>query len=158
MDCFIVILAVNMMNSIFVFCDWRLRQLSNHRSLEQHHPPPSPSQKLWERRGKARASTSELTAKKTVRLIELMCKLWDGTIQWAQRSQTIDATNHFLHVSRHGLDAAAQPIVLGDHPVLLQSQPCKINKKIKYISPACSRRVWMGLELSLRVTSIRVLA
>lgn len=61
--------------------------------------------------------------------MELMCKLWDGSIQQAQRSQTIDATNHFLHVSCHGLDPAAQPIVLGDHPVLLQSEPCEINQK-----------------------------
>lgn len=79
--------------------------------------------------GKGEALTSEPTAKISVRLMELMCKLWDGSIQQAQRSQTIDATNHFLHVRCHGLDPAAQPIVLGDHPVLLQSEPCEINQK-----------------------------
>lgn len=66
-----------------------------------------------------------------------MCKLCDGSIQWAQRSQTIDATNHFLHVSCHRLDPAAQPIVLGDHPVLHQSEPCQINKKNKVHFCSC---------------------
>ena len=63
-----------------------------------------------------------------------MSKLINRSIRWAQRSQTIDATNHFLHISCHGLDPAAQPVVLGNHPVLLQSEPCERNNKGKYIS------------------------
>lgn len=43
--------------------------------------------------------------------------LGDGihTIQQTQKTQTIDVTNHFLHVSSHGLDTAAQSIVQGDN-------------------------------------------
>lgn len=50
--------------------------------------------------------------------------------------QTTDATNHFLHVRCHGVDPAAQPVVLGHNPVVLQSEPCEGNKKRKHICAA----------------------
>lgn len=49
--------------------------------------------------------------------------------------QTIDATNHLLHVSCRGLHAAPQPIVLGDNlRVLLQPETCETTEMpIHYI-------------------------
>lgn len=59
-----------------------------------------------------------------------MCvKLRGGSDQRAGRNQTTDATNHFLHVRCRGVDPAAQPVVLGDDPVVLQSEACEGNKK-----------------------------
>lgn len=56
-------------------------------------------------------------------------KLWDGSNQPAGRDRATDATNHFLHVRCHGLDPAAQTVVLGDNPVVLQSEPCGGSNK-----------------------------
>lgn len=51
-----------------------------------------------------------------------------------RKIQTIDATNHFLHISCHGLDPAAQPIVLGNNlQVLLQPKPWKGKKINKFL-------------------------
>ena len=50
-----------------------------------------------------------------------------------RKGQTIDATNHFLHVSCHGFDPAAQSIVLGNNlQVLLHPKAWKKTEKLIY--------------------------
>jgi len=53
------------------------------------------------------------------------------------KRQTIGATNHFLHVSCHGSDPAAQSIVLGNNlRVLLHPEPWKRTQTLIYYTSA----------------------
>lgn len=56
--------------------------------------------------------------------------------------QATDATHHLLHVGRRGVDPAAQPVVLGEDPVVLQWEPWEAaNRGQRHSGPLTSERI-----------------